>query len=374
MARVSRRRYNQAMPSLTARQKLWTWLETRLTPGRRAGLAVVACLLLPAIAPSEYWVRVAGMIGLYTMLALGLNIVVGFAGLLDLGYVAFYGIGSYVYAILASPHFDIHLPFWLLLVLCVLAAAISGVLIGAPTLRVKGDYLAIVTLGFGEIAYILFINLDRPINITNGVNGMLAVDPPRMFGFTVGQPLDIAGLAVNRTTQFYYFILLFALVITYFVNQLRTSHIGRAWAAIREDEIAAVAMGIHTTRLKLLAFAIGASTAGVAGAISAAWSSSVFPDSFLFMESINILCVVILGGIGSIPGCIVGSAILVGIPEVLRDLRIYRMTAFSLILILMMIFRPEGIMGSKLRRRELLAEREPVLDQGDKELSASGVE
>jgi branched-chain amino acid transport system permease protein len=362
------------MASLTVRQKLWASLGTRLTPGRRAGLAVAACLLLPVIAPSEYWVRVAGMIGIYTMLALGLNIVVGFAGLLDLGYVAFYGIGSYVYAILASPHFEIHLPFWLLLILCVLAAASSGVLIGAPTLRVKGDYLAIVTLGFGEIAYILFINLDRPINITNGVNGLLAVDPPQIFGFTIGQPLDIAGLAVNRTTQFYYFILVFVFIITFFVNQLRTSHIGRAWAAIREDEIAAVAMGIHTTRLKLLAFAIGASTAGFAGAISAGWSSSVFPDSFLFMESINILCVVILGGIGSIPGCIVGSAILVGIPEVLRDLRIYRMTAFSLILILMMIFRPEGIMGSKLRRRELLAEREPVLDQDDKELSASGVE
>ena len=362
------------MPSLTIGNKLWDPIRDRLTPGRRAGLAIAACLLLPVIAPSEYWVRVAGMIGLYAMLALGLNIVVGFAGLLDLGYVAFYGIGSYVYAILASPHFDIHLPFWLLLVLCVFAAALSGVLIGAPTLRVKGDYLAIVTLGFGEIAYILFINLDRPINITNGVNGLLAVDPPRIFGFTVGQPLDIAGLAINRTTQFYYFILLFALVITFFVNQLRTSHIGRAWAAIREDEIAAVAMGIHTTRLKLLAFAIGASTAGVAGAISAAWSSSVFPDSFLFMESINILCVVILGGIGSIPGCIIGSVILVGIPEVLRDLRIYRMTAFSLILILMMIFRPEGILGSKVRRRELLAERQPGLDRDDKEPVALGGE
>ena len=205
------------------------------------------------------------MIGLYTMLALGLNIVVGFAGLLDLGYVAFYGIGSYAYAILASPHFDIHLPFWLLLVICVLAAAFSGVLIGAPTLRVKGDYLAIVTLGFGEIAYILFINLDRPVNITNGVNGLLGVDSPSLFGFTVGQPLDLAGLAINRTTQFYYFILLFTFIVTYFVNQLRTSHVGRAWAAIREDEIAAIAMGIHTTRMKLLAFAIGASTAGGGG-------------------------------------------------------------------------------------------------------------
>lgn len=340
----------------------------------RIGLAVAGVLVLPVVAPSEYWVRVAGMIGLYTMLALGLNIVVGFAGLLDLGYVAFYGIGSYVYAILASPHFDIHLPFWLLLVLCVAAAALSGVLIGAPTLRVKGDYLAIVTLGFGEIAYILFINLDRPVNITNGVNGLLGVDPPSILGFTVGQSLEIAGLAVNRTTQFYYFILVFALIIIYFVNHLRTSHIGRAWAAIREDEIAAVAMGVHTTRLKLLAFAFGASTAGVAGAISAGWSSSVFPDSFLFMESINILCVVILGGIGSIPGCIVGSAILVGIPEVLRDLRIYRMTAFSLILILMMIFRPEGILGSKVRRRELLAERQPARDRDDKDLAASNVE
>jgi branched-chain amino acid transport system permease protein len=350
------------MQSFTPRQKLWASLERRLTPGRRTGLAVAACLLLPVIAPSEYWVRVVGMIGLYTMLALGLNIVVGFAGLLDLGYVAFYGIGSYLYAVLASPHFNIHLPFGLLLVLCVLATALSGVLIGAPTLRVKGDYLAIVTLGFGEIAYILFINLDRPINITNGVNGLLAVDPPRIFGFTVGTPLQLAGLAFNRTVQFYYLILLFAAAITFFVYHLQNSHVGRAWAAIREDEVAALAMGINTVRLKLLAFAIGASTAGVAGAISASWSSSVFPDSFLFMESINVLCMVILGGIGSIPGAIIGAALLVGIPEVLRDLRVYRLAVFSLILILMMIYRPEGIMGSKRRRQELLAERGKVAE------------
>ena len=344
------------------RRRLRDRLAVWLTPRRRTALFVAGFLLFPLLAPSEYWVRVAGMIGLYSMLALGLNIVVGFAGLLDLGYVAFYGIGSYIYAILASPHFNIHLPFWLLLVLCVLATALSGVLIGAPTLRVKGDYLAIVTLGFGEIAYILFINLDRPINITNGVNGMLGVDPPRLFGFTVGQPLDVMGLPLNRTTQFYYLILLFTMAITFFVYQLRNSHVGRAWAAIREDEVAALAMGIHTVRLKLLAFAIGASTAGVAGAISASWSSSVFPDSFLFMESINVLCMVILGGIGSIPGAIVGAALLVGIPEILRDLRIYRLAVFSLILILMMIYRPEGIMGSKQRRKELLADREKVAE------------
>ncbi len=331
-----------------------------LTPRRRTTLLLAALILFPLVAPSEYWVRVLGMIGLYSMLALGLNIVVGFAGLLDLGYVAFYGIGSYLYALLASPHFNIHLPFWLLLVLCVMATALSGVVIGAPTLRVKGDYLAIVTLGFGEITYILFINLDRPINITNGVNGILGVDPPRLFGFTLGQPLELLGIALSRTAQFYYLILFFTAGITFFVYQLRNSHIGRAWAAIREDEVAALTMGIHTTRLKLLAFAIGASTAGFAGAVSAAWSSSVFPDSFLFMESINILCMVILGGIGSIPGAIVGSALLVGIPEVLRDLRIYRLAAFSLILILMMIFRPQGILGSEQRRKELLAEREEI--------------
>jgi branched-chain amino acid transport system permease protein len=350
------------MPSLTVWHKLWGALDSRLSPRRRAWLAIATCLLIPVVAPSEYWVRVVGMIGLYSMLALGLNIVVGFAGLLDLGYVAFYGIGSYLYAILASPQFDVHMPFWLLLVLCVLATALSGVLIGAPTLRVKGDYLAIVTLGFGEIAYILFINLDRPINITNGVNGLLAVDPPRLLGFTVGTPFQLAGLTLNRTVQFYYLILLFAAAIVFFVYHLQNSHIGRAWAAIREDEIAALAMGINTVRLKLLAFAIGASTAGVAGAISASWSSSVFPDSFLFMESINILCMVILGGIGSIPGAVIGAALLVGIPEVLRDLRVYRLAVFSLILILMMIFRPEGIMGSKRRRHELLAERESAAE------------
>ena len=347
-------------PAGGPRPRLRDRIAQLLTPRRRTALLLAALILFPLLAPSEYWVRVVGMIGLYSMLALGLNIVVGFAGLLDLGYVAFYGIGSYLYALLASPHFNIHLPFWLLLILCVLATALSGVIIGAPTLRVKGDYLAIVTLGFGEICYILFINLDRPINITNGVNGLLGVDPPRLFGFTLGQPLDVFGMALSRTAQFYYLILFFAAWITFFVYQLRNSHIGRAWAAIREDEVAALAMGIHTTRLKLLAFAIGASTAGFAGAVSAAWSSSVFPDSFLFMESINILCMVILGGIGSIPGAIVGAALLVGIPEVLRDLRIYRLAAFSLILILMMIFRPQGILGSEQRRKELLAEREEI--------------
>ena len=324
-------------------------LGDRLGSRGRTALVVAAILCFPLVAPSEYWIRVAGMIGLYSMLALGLNIVVGFAGLLDLGYVAFYGIGSYLYAILASPQFNIHLPFWLLLVLCVLATATSGVLIGAPTLRVKGDYLAIVTLGFGEIAYILFINLDRPINITNGVNGILAVDPPTILGFTVGSPLVLAGIEVTRTTQFYYLILFFTLAVTFFVSQIRNSHIGRAWAAIREDEVAALAMGIHTTRLKLLAFAIGASTAGVAGAVSASWSSSVFPDSFLFMESINILCMVILGGIGSIPGAMLGGFMLGLIENFCASYisSVYKDAFAFLVLIITLIIRPSGLLGPK---------------------------
>jgi branched-chain amino acid transport system permease protein len=302
----------------------------------KIGLIVVLILIIPLALPTDYLINIAAKIGLYATLALGLNIVVGFAGLLDLGYVAFYGIGSYVYAVLASPHFGIHLPFLVALPITVLVTALCGVLLGAPTLRLRGDYLAIVTLGFGEITYILLINLDRPINITNGVNGILSIDPPR-----------IGSYIFTQNIQFYYLIAAFLFLTLIISHRLNNSRIGWAWGAIREDEIAAQAMGVNTTVSKLQAFAMGASFAGIGGSILASWQRSVFPENFLFTESVNILCMVILGGMGSLVGIVLGAGILVALPEFLRtfNLESYRMLFFGLLLMILMIVRPQGLSG-----------------------------
>jgi branched-chain amino acid transport system permease protein len=276
---------------------------------------------------------------LYATLALGLNIVVGFAGLLDLGYVAFFGIGSYIYAFLASPHFGLHLPFLVALPIIVVATAISGILIGAPTLRLRGDYLAIVTLGFGEITYLLLINLDRPIDITGGPSGIIKIDPPALAGFVLERNIE------------YYYLFLAALALTLFAStRLRHSRIGWAWQAIREDELAARAMGINTTVAKLQAFAIGASFAGIGGTFLASWQKSVFPDNFLFTESINILSMVILGGMGNLLGVVLGAVLLVALPEVFRDFQAYRLLAFGLLLMVLMVFRPQGLLTAEAGR------------------------
>jgi len=299
-------------------------------------VAVVVALAAPWLAPNDYVVGVMTRIALYAMLALGLNIVVGFAGLLDIGYVAFFGIGSYVYAFLASPHFGIHLPALVILPILVAVTAAAGVLIGAPTLRLRGDYLAIVTLGFGEITYILLVNLDRPVDITGGPSGLISIDPPSAFGYVVSGSIG----------YYYLFLGILAFVLLASVR-LRDSRIGWAWQAIREDELAAAAMGINTTVAKLQAFAVGASFAGVAGGLLASWQRSVFPDNFLFQESINILAMVILGGMGSVLGVIVGAAIIVALPELFRDLSLYRMLAFGLMLMVLMIFRPQGLLPAR---------------------------
>jgi len=307
-----------------------------------SGLFLLA-LLIPFVVPNDYVMGVITRICLYALLALGLNIVVGFAGLLDLGYVAFFGIGSYAYAFLASPQFGIHLPFLLALPIVILATAISGILIGAPTLRLRGDYLAIVTLGFGEITYILLINLDRPINITGGPSGIIRIDPPSFLGF-----------ALERNDQYFYLFLLLLGLALLASKRLRDSRIGWAWQAIREDELAAQAMGVNTTRAKLQAFAMGASLAGIGGSLLASWQRSVFPDNFLFTESINILAMVILGGMGNLLAVIVGAMIIVALPEIFRDLQLYRLFAFGLMLMLLMIFRPNGLMSfeAKPQREE----------------------
>jgi branched-chain amino acid transport system permease protein len=290
----------------------------------------------PLAAPNDYVVGVLARICLYSLLALGLNVVVGFAGLLDIGYVAFFGIGSYIYAFLASPHFGLHVPFLLVMPIVTLVAAISGVLIGAPTLRLRGDYLAIVTLGFGEITYICLVNLDRPINITGGPSGLISIDPPSFFGYVI-----------ERNIQYYYLFLVTLGGMLLACVRLRDSRIGWAWQAIREDELAAEATGVNTTVAKLQAFAIGASFAGFAGGLLASWQRSVFPDNFLFQESINILAMVILGGMGNVVGVVLGAAVIVALPEIFRDLALYRLLAFGAILMVLMIFRPQGLFPAR---------------------------
>jgi ABC-type branched-subunit amino acid transport system permease subunit len=289
-------------------------------------------VIAPLVAPNDYWIGVMARICLYATLALGLNVVVGFAGLLDLGYVAFFGIGSYLYAFLASPQFGLHLPFLVALPIVLVVTALSGVLIGAPTLRLRGDYLAIVTLGFGEITYLLLINLDRPVNITGGPSGIVSIDAPAFW-----------RLAITTNRQYYYMFLVMLLVALVASARLRDSRIGWAWQAIREDELAARVMGINTTVAKLQAFATGAALAGVGGAFLASWQRSVFPDNFLFTESINILAMVIVGGVGNLLGVMVGAAIIVALPEIFRDLQLYRLLVFGLLLMVLMIFRPQGL-------------------------------
>ncbi|MGQ9656089.1 MAG: branched-chain amino acid ABC transporter permease [Thermodesulfobacteriota bacterium] len=297
--------------------------------------------LISSLPPfiGNYWTHVLGYIGIYIMLGIGLNVVVGFAGLLDLGYVAFYAIGAYSYALLASPQFGIHVPFWVMIPVCVALASLGGTLLGIPVLRMRGDYLAIVTLGFGEIIRIVLNNLD---SVTNGPKGVLRIDPPSIGSFEFTTP-----------THYYYLILAGCLLSVFIAQQLNDSRVGRAWIAMREDEDAASLMGIDVVKYKLMAFALGASFAGVGGIIFAARQGSIFPDDFSLMVSINVLCLIIIGGMGSIPGVILGALVLIGIPEILRAVSLYRMLAFGALLVIMMVFRPMGFIPSTRRRLEL---------------------
>jgi branched-chain amino acid transport system permease protein len=330
-----------------------------------AGLAVLPFIADAALGRS--WVRVLDFALLYVMLALGLNIVVGYAGLLDLGYIAFYAVGAYTWALLASPQFDLHLPFWLVLPMGALIAACFGVLLGTPTLRLRGDYLAIVTLGFGEIIRIFLNNLNAPVNVTNGPQGITLIDPVSIGGFSLGQTHQLFGLTFSGPHFYYYLFLFFTCAVIFISMRLEDSRIGRAWVAIREDEIAAAAMGINTRNIKLLAFAMGAGFAGLAGGLFASFQGFVSPESFNLLESIMILCMIVLGGMGHIPGVILGAVILTVLPEALRgvgdlqratlgrvvvDPADLRMLLFGLALVLMMLFRPAGLMPSTRRKRE----------------------
>jgi branched-chain amino acid transport system permease protein len=372
----------------------------------------IMLVLFPFIAANfgNSWVRIIDLALLYIMLALGLNIVVGFAGLLDLGYIAFYAIGAYMTGLLASPQFatvlesfvneyppvgnalvwmlgpevlqnGIHLSVWFIVPLGAAIAAFFGALLGAPTLKLRGDYLAIVTLGFGEIIRIFMNNLNAPVNITNGPQGINMIDPIRIFG------VSLAGEPGSRATVFfgeygmpsvnaYYFLFLALCIITIFVSiRLQHSRLGRAWVAIREDEIAAKAMGINTRNIKLLAFAMGASFGGVAGAMFAAFQGFVSPESFSLTESIAVLAMVVLGGMGHIPGVVLGGVILAALPEVLRhvvepiqnslfghviiEAEVLRQLLYGLAMVVIMLFRPAGLWPAPRHEDRVTASSRP---------------
>ncbi|HET7365118.1 MAG TPA: ABC transporter ATP-binding protein [Burkholderiales bacterium] len=340
---------------------------------RWVGVALIAFSLavLPfALAQiGTSWVRITNYAILYVLLALGLNIVVGFAGLLDLGYIAFYAVGAYTYALLASPHFGLHLPFWIILPIGAAIAALFGVLLGTPTLKLRGDYLAIVTLGFGEIVRIFLNNLSRPVNITSGPQGIARIDPFSLDGFSFSTSQTIAGLDFSGPIKYYYLLLLVMLAVILVNLRLQNSRIGRAWEAIREDEIAARAMGINTRNMKLLAFAMGASFGGVAGGMFSAIQAFISPESFVLVESIMVVSMVVLGGMGNVWGVILGALLLSFTPELLRwtveplqvalfgrtlmEPEVIRMLLFGLALVLIMLFRPAGLLPSAVRKREL---------------------
>ena len=335
----------------------------------------VALLVLPIFAQyfGDGWVRILDSALLYMMLALGLNIVVGYAGLLDLGYVAFYAVGAYLFGLLASPHltdtFDwfkntfhngLHASVWLVIPLGAAVAGTFGVLLGAPTLRLRGDYLAIVTLGFGEIIRVFLNNLDAPVNITNGPKGIDTIDSIHIFGLDLGKTHSLGSLEFHSVSMYFYLFLalvIFAVLICY---RLERSRIGRAWMAIREDEIAAKAMGINTRNLKLLAFGMGATFGGVSGVMFGAFQGFVSPESFSLAESVMIVAMVVVGGIGHIPGVLLGALLLSALPEVLRyvagplqeatggrlDASILRQLLIALAMIGVMLSRPRGLWPS----------------------------
>jgi branched-chain amino acid transport system permease protein len=363
------------------------------------GILLAVMLVFPFVASQfgNSWVRILDMALLYIMLALGLNIVVGFAGLLDLGYIAFFAVGAYLTGLMASPQFaallesvvnyspalgdslvalfgetirteGIHLSVWFIVPLAAITAGLFGALLGAPTLKLRGDYLAIVTLGFGEIIRIFMNNLNDPINFTNGPQGINLIDPIRIFG------VSLAGEAGSRATVYfgsfgmpsvnaYYFLFLLLCIVTIFMtSRLQHSRLGRAWVAIREDEIAAKAMGINTRNVKLLAFSMGASFGGVAGAMFAAFQGFISPESFSFTESIAVLAMVVLGGIGHIPGVVMGGVLLAALPEVLRhvvepaqrtlfgkvliEAEVLRQLLYGLAMVVIMLYRPAGLWPS----------------------------
>jgi len=338
-------------------------------------LAALALCVLPFVVQmaGNAWVRIIDIALLYVLLALGLNIVVGYAGLLDLGYVAFYAVGAYTLGLLASPQLTdtfpaiaaafpngLHSPWWIVIPLGALVAGGAGVLLGAPTLKLRGDYLAIVTLGFGEIVRVFLNNLDAPVNITNGPKGIAGIDEIRMFDVSLGQTQSFLGLEWPKVTNYYFVLLVLCVLAVVICWRLERSRIGRAWMAIREDEVAAKSMGINTRNLKLLAFGMGATFGGVSGVMFASFQGFISPESFSLPESVMIVAMVVLGGIGHLPGVIVGALLLAALPEVLRyvasplqemtdgrlDASILRQLLIAVAMIGIMLSRPRGLWPS----------------------------
>ena len=352
-------------------------------------VAIAFPLLLQSLGGSSFWLTVAADAGVYVLLAIGLNVVVGFAGLLDLGYAAFFAIGAYTYAFFASDHMrvtplgePIHLSFWLVLVLAMFTAALFGVILGAPTLRLRGDYLAIVTLGFGEIVPRVFRNAAT---WTSGVNSISALDVPSLPLWFSADPFEIVtDFKIVSSLSYYSIMVVLVIVAVVFCRNLHRSRLGRAWMAVREDEVAAAAMGVNTTAIKLLAFSIGAAFSGLGGTYYAAKLSLVSPENFGFSVSITILVMVVLGGMGNIPGVITGSLLLYGVifillpqlpqyaaniatsiglgaltqpsgdyPGIAEFIARLKFLIFGLILVLVMLARPQGLLPSRQREQEL---------------------
>ncbi|MEW6583976.1 MAG: branched-chain amino acid ABC transporter permease [Nitrospirota bacterium] len=295
-----------------------------------AGVLFLLVLLALPLFAGDYLLDVAILAGIYIILALGLNVVVGFAGLLNLGFAAFYAIGAYAYALL---NVKLGIGFWPALPVSLLLTTLGGFLLAIPALRLRGDYLAIVTLGFGEITRLILNNWD---SLTRGPNGISGIARP-----------EILSTSFSGISSFYYLVFFLAVVTVFLIQRVRASRIGRAWIAIREDEVASSVMGINNTAYKLYAFAFGAFWAGLAGSLFAAKMQFVSPESFTFMESVLIVCMVILGGLGSIAGVVVGAFILIVLPEMLREAQLYRMLALGAGLVILMIFRPQGLLGGR---------------------------
>lgn len=322
--------FRDTVGQASAKVPNWVWI-----------IILLAAAFCYPFFTGRYAQDVATNVLIYVCLGLGLNIVVGLAGMLDLGYIAFYGVGAYTYALL-NIHFG--MSFWICLPVAATLAMIAGSLIGYPTLRMRGDYLAIVTLGFGEIVRII---LNNWMSLTNGPNGILGINPPSIYipSFENGFSLEV--LYLKKLHYLYYVALLLAIVTIISVRHLNYSRIGRAWESIREDETAAELMGVNTFKLKLLAYAMGALFAGLAGAFFCARMRFVSPESFTFLESAMVLSMVVLGGMGSIPGIILGAAALIVLPEVFREFETYRMLVFGMSMVVMMLFRPAGLIPAK---------------------------
>lgn len=330
-----------------------------------AGLGIAIAAIFPLLnlagLVETAWLRVGVISLLFVMLSLGLNIVMGETGLLNLGYIAFFAFGAYTTALLSSPKFELRWPFLAVVVLSTLIAMVAGFVIGLPTLRLRGDYLAIVTLAFGEIVRLTIINLQ---GFTNGPNGITGIYSPRLASegalASLGDASWTKWLVIDKPIEYYYLVLVCVVITAILLSNLKNSRVGRAWNALREDELAAVSAGITAARAKMLSVVLSAGIAGFAGSLYAYYSNVISPESFLFMQSVIVVCMVVLGGMGSIPGVILGAIVLQALPQVIReaagaarsDFEVYRMLIFGVLIVVMVIFRPEGLLPDTLWRRE----------------------